>query len=148
MGVIVQQIPTKGRETTDCTFVPVHIRGLLNEFLRRNNELNKLRQKEMSWLILVILVGCINLASIMNLTSVPLLLNLWLIIGFLFILRQYLIVKRASAHVYVNVHILYHHFLGKLDVGFCEHESTCQCVENFRKYVWRKYRVSLHRNTL
>lgn len=148
MGILVQKLSTKGRETANYTFVPVHIRGLLNEFLRRYSELQKLRQREMSWLILVLLLGLLSLTSLMFLPTTPLFVSLCLLFAFFFILRQYLIVRNTSSHVYVNVHILHHHLLGKLDVGFCEHDSACQCAENFRKYVWSEYRVSLYGDLL
>lgn len=146
MGIFVQQLSLKSRENADYTFVPVHIRGLLYEFLRRFNELQKLRQREMSWLISVMLFGVLSLTSLMLVPTISLFVSLCLLFAFCLILRQYLIVRKTSTHVYVNVHILHHHLLGKLDVGFCEHDSTCQCVENFRKYVWKEYRVSLYGN--
>lgn len=148
MGVFVQQLSTKGRETANNTFVPVHIRGLLKEFLKRYSELQELRQREMSWLIFVVLLGFLSLTSLMFFSKTPLFVTLCLLLAFILILRQYLILRNTSTHVYVNVHILHHHLLGKLDVGFCEHDSTCQCAENFRKYVWKEYKISLYGNLL
>lgn len=148
MGVFAQQLSTKGRETADSNFVPVHIRGLLKEYLRRYSELQKLRQREIGWLVSSLILGTLSLTSLMVPSMSLFHLTLSLILAFFLALRQYLIVRNISNHVYVNVHILHHHLLGKLEVGFCEHDSACQCAEDFRKYVWKKYRVSLRGNLL
>lgn len=144
MGVLVQQLPAKGRDTADTTLVPVHIRGLLNEFFRRYDELQKLRQRELIWFILVLSFGFLCLTSLMFFSKPLLFFTLCLLFAFVLTLRQYLIVRNKSTHVYINVHILHHHLLGKLEVGLCEHDSACQCAENVKKYVWKKYRVSLY----
>lgn len=148
MGILVQQLSTKGQETANYTFVPVHIRGLWNEYLRRYSELQKLRRREISGLIFVVLLGFLSLTCLMLFPTTPLFATLCLLFAFSLSLRLYLRVRNASTHVYVNVHILHHHLLGKLDVGFCEHDSDCRCAENFRKFVWKEYRISLYGNLI
>ena len=144
MGVTVQQLPTSGWRTSDCTFIPVHIRGLFYEFLKRYKDLEKLRRRETSWLVLVLSLGLISLTNFMYLNSTSVILTLCMFIAFLIILRRYLSIKTSVAHTYLDVHIVHHHLLGKLEVGFCEHEYPCQCVEQFRKFVWKKYRISFY----
>ncbi len=148
MGVVAQQLSTKGRDTAEGINVPVHIRGLLDEFSRRYDELRQIRRREMSWFILVLSLGFLDLTSLMLFSSTPLLLMFCLLLAFFITLRQYLRVKEASNHAYVNVHILHHHLLGKLEVGLCEHETVCQCAENVRKYMWKKYKIALNQNLL
>lgn len=148
MGVTIQQLHTSGWKTSDCTLIPKHIRGLFYEFLNRYEDLEKLRRKETSWLMLVLSLGLISLTNFMYINSNSIILALGVFIAFLVILRQYLFIKKSVAHAYVNVHILHHHLLGKLEVGFCEHEYPCQCVEQFRKFVWKEYRISFYGKSL
>ncbi len=58
--------------------------------------------------------------------------------------RHYLELNERVSHLYVNVHILHHHLIGKLEVGFCDHFEPCQCAENFRRYVIKNYSISLY----
>lgn len=148
MGVAAQQLFTKGRDTAEGIYVPVHIRRLLDEFSRRYDELRQIRRREMTWFILVLSFGFLGLTSLMLFSSTPILLTFCLLLAFFVTLAHYLRVKEASYHAYVNVHILHHHLLGKLEVGLCEHETVCQCAENVRKYMWKKYKISLYENLL
>jgi hypothetical protein len=147
MGVAAQQLSTKGRDTAEGIYVPVHIRRLLDEFSRRYDELRQIRRREMTWFILVLFLGFLDLTSLM-LSSTPILLTFCSLLAFFATLAQYLRVKEASNHAYVNVHILHHHLLGKLEVGLCEHDTVCQCTENVKKYMWIKYKISLYENLL
>jgi hypothetical protein len=148
MGVTVQQLPTTGWRDSDCTYIPVHIRALFYEYLKRYRNFETLRRKETNSFLLVLSIGIISLTNFIYLTSIPVFLFLGLFIIFIHFLRRYIILKKSVAHAYVNVHILHHHILGKLEVGFCEHESPCQCVEQFRKFVLRKYRISFYGNII
>jgi len=60
-----------------------------------------------------------------------------------FTIRHYLAMSVRANHLYVNVHILHHHLVGKLEVGFCDHLEPCHCVENFCSYVLKNYKISL-----
>lgn len=57
MGVFVQQVPSKVLNTAESNSVPIHIRGVLKEFLRRHSELQRLRHREIASLMAVILFG-------------------------------------------------------------------------------------------
>ncbi|AFM00879.1 hypothetical protein Desde_2549 [Desulfitobacterium dehalogenans ATCC 51507] len=150
MGVFVQQVPSKVLNTAESNSVPIHIRGVLKEFLRRHSELQRLRHREIASLMAVILFGFLSLWGMMfpKYPELSFLINSLLLAGFVLTFRQYLKARRVSQHVYINVHILYHHLLGKLEVGFCEHESPCQCAETFRKYMWNRYGISFYGNSI
>jgi hypothetical protein len=146
MGIFAQRLTSQRWETGDSALVPAHIRGLLNELLARYSEWQKIRRREASWLICVVILGFLCLTVSMLSFKTPIFVTLGLLAAFVVVLRKYLLVRKISTHTYVNVHILHHHLLGKLEVGFCQHDSACQCAENFRKHVWRKYRISLYGN--
>lgn len=150
MGVFVHQVPTRALNYAESHSVPQHMRGVLREFIRRYTELQRLRHKEVGWMMIVILLGFLSLWGMMF--SIYQELSFWInslfFVGFVLTLMQYLKIRRISQHVYVNVHILYHHLLGKLEVGFCEHESPCQCAEAFRKYIWKRYGISFYGNSI
>ncbi len=121
----------------------LHQERLFLEFLRWYKEFHEYRIKEYLWFSLVISVGSLLLISflILNYTFY---LSIVLLGLLLVALRKYLRIKESADHSYVNVHILKHHILGKLDVGFCQHPEPCSCAENFRRYVWVKYGISLY----
>jgi hypothetical protein len=148
MGVIVQPLLSKGREITECPSVPSHIRGLFFEFVKRYDEWQSLRRKEGCWLALVVFLGLLSLTSFMWMPYTTEWVTFGFFVFFIAILTRYMAVKRDSIHAYVNVHILHHHLLGKLEVGFCDHEKGCQCAVNFRKYVWEEYQISLYGNSI
>lgn len=150
MGVFAHQAPIRALNTAESHHVPNHMRGVLREFLRRYSELQRLRHREVAWMMMVILLGFLSLWGMMFPTYQEILfwINSLLLVGFLLALKQYISVRRVSQHVYINVHILYHHLLGKLEVGFCEHESPCQCAEAFRKYIWKRYGISFYGNSI
>lgn len=66
-----------------------------------------------------------------------------MLVFFYFASRHYLELNEQVSHLNVNVHILHHHLVGKLEVGFCEHLEPCQCAEDFRRYVTKNYNISL-----
>ncbi|MGE4273157.1 MAG: hypothetical protein AB7E31_09850 [Desulfitobacterium sp.] len=150
MGVFVQQVSSNSWNPVESHSVPSHLRGLLQEFLCRYRELQSARYREVAWVMAVISLGFFCLGSVMFTPLVELssLLSILLLVVFFLALKQYLKVRRLAEHVYINVHILYHHLLGKLEVGFCEHESPCQCTENFRKYMWNRYGISFYGNSI
>ena len=75
-------------------------------------------------------------------------MSMVMLVSFYFATGHYLEVSERVNHLYVNVHILHHHLIGKLEVGFCDHSEPCDCVENFRRYVVKKYSISLYNSSL
>lgn len=146
MGVTVLQLPSSARRTSDCTFIPVHIRGLFYEYLKRYQDLEHLRRRETNWLILVLFLGFVSLTNLVYLNSTIIAFSSFIL--FSLFLKHYITLKKSVNHAYVNAHILHHHLLGKLEVGFCDHETHCQCVDQFKKFVWNKYRISLYGSSI
>lgn len=105
------------------------------------------QKRELGWLTVTMTLGLVSLATWMY---VPLAggVNFTLLLLFIGALRRYLSVRKRVNHLYINVHILHHHLMGKLDVGFCEHQGVCQCAEQFKKYVWEHYRISLYEDVV
>lgn|SRR5690554_6276907 len=145
MGVYAQHMAARKSELVEGKVIPIHLQGLVREFLRRYDELQNLRKKELSWMIFLTLVGCLSLWGFVLVNS-PF-FYIMALLGFGLVLRQYLSIRKECHRVYVNVHILYHHLLGKLEVGFCKHLTPCQCVEDFKRYFWRTYGISFYTTT-
>ena len=120
------------------------MRVLFWEFLRRNRDLQMAQRRETIWLSTVIVLGVLAVVLPVPARHGGVILSFGCI-GLLFMsVRRYQAANRVVRHLSVNVHILYHHLLGKLEVGFCEHKVPCNCAEEFRRYVWRTYRISLY----
>jgi len=126
----------------------VRMGQLFYEFLGRYNEWKIAKLKATIGLLILLFLGlCILFLSWFSpgrgliISMVPLLL-------FYFATRHYLEVNERVSHLYVNVHILHHHLIGKLEVGFCDHSEPCYCVENFRRYVVKQYSISLYNGSL
>jgi len=143
----VSSLLLRGRVAANDETLPVksqRVALLFYEFLRRHRELADAERKETIWLSLAIILG---IASVMVPLADP--DGGWVGVAglgaFLAVLRQYVRYNTAVNHLYVNVQILHHHLLGKLEVGFCEHAGEpCACAEEFRRYVWQTYRISLY----
>jgi len=146
MGIFVQQVSAAQIGTSEANNVPKHIEGVLEVFLKRYNELQRLKQKEFVRLIVVLVLGFLCLWSMLFLATAELAVGLSsiLVLGFIFSLKQYYQAYKETHHVYINVHILYHHLLGKIEVGFCQHQSPCQCAEAFKQYMWKRYGISFY----
>ncbi|MDI6813680.1 MAG: hypothetical protein QMC95_12965 [Desulfitobacteriaceae bacterium] len=134
-------LPNQINERWQQDFPPVIVR-LFEEYLRRWEELRRARKREALWLILLTLTGALAL-------FVPWLPgHLWGSIGgFGLALAVFYRYRRVSSQVYhslVNLNVLHHHLLGKLEVGFCNHVGPCECADEFRHHVWRKYHISLY----
>lgn len=117
---------------------------LFYEFLTRYEELQRAKEKEvLSFVAGVSLgVGVLFFPWLSNSSGLAV-CGLCLMLFYLAI-RKYLYYDELVNHLYVNVHILHHHLLGKMDVGFCSHSEPCNCAETFRRYVWKNYRISLY----
>lgn len=144
MGVIVQPLLiSRKTEKKGAPAISQSMDRLFTEFLVRYREWQSYQKRELGWLLATMTLGLTSLAFWMYF-SFAWGMNIALLLLFIGILRRYLNVRNQVNHLYINVHILHHHLLGKLDVGFCNHLGECQCSEQFKKYVWDHYRISLY----
>lgn len=146
MGIIIQPLSvTKTKERTIPDLSP-RMNRLFTEFLIRYEKWRMVQKSELEWLIVTLILGLTSLTLWMYpLIYWGIIFSLLLFVG---ALRRYLKVKEYSNHLYVNVRILHHHFLGKLEVGFCDHQYPCQCAEQFKAYVWKQYGISFYGDKL
>lgn len=144
MGVFCQ--PINGYvplQYPDLPYASPSVARLFFEFLNRLKELRKVRLKEKIWLIFSVLSALLTIFSL-NLSSFFLAFLVFFLLLLYISFKKYLYFNEKANHLYINVHILHHHLIGKLEVGFCEHEAGCSCANNFRAYVWENYRISLY----
>lgn len=133
-------------KTTGIRNLPVpsvRMAQLFSEFLGRYNDWKiAQRQKTIGSLILLSL-GLCSFFLLWFLPGRRLIMMMVMLVLFYLASRHYIKATERVSHLYVNVHILHHHLIGKLEVGFCDHLAPCQCVENFRCYVLEEYAISL-----
>ena len=127
-------------------FPSVRMAELFYEFLRRYNEWKTAKHQEMIWLAAALSLGLLGLLIPLILPSNWILMSVAVLGSLYFVIRHYLEINKRVIHLQVNVHILHHHLMGKLEVGFCNHAEPCQCVEKFCSYVLRRYGISLDKN--
>lgn len=147
MGVIIQPFYVQKVKHDGEPAISLQMERLFTEFLVRYTEWQSYQKRELGWLTATMILGLASLASWMYLPYAGG-LDFALFLLFIGVLRRYLSVRQQVNHLYINVHILHHHLLGKLDVGFCNHQGECQCAEQFRKYVWKHFRISLYEDGL
>ena len=116
---------------------------LFKEFLRRYEELRLAKRREAFWFAGAVGVGLFALSLPWLFPKTGVFLGGICLIWLYYFLRKYIRMNAVVNHINVNVHILHHHLLGKLEVGFCYHSKPCSCAENFRSYVWDTYHISL-----
>lgn len=143
MGVIVQPLYTRKLKQESVPALSQQMDRLFTEFLVRYKEWHSFQKRELLWLATTMILGMVSLTLWMYA------LYAWgvylvLCLSFVLVFCHYLKVRQCANHLYINVHILYHHLLGKLDVGFCDHEAPCQCSDQFKKYAWEHYGISLY----
>ena len=134
-------LPNQSSQRWPQDFPPTIVR-LFEEYLRRWQELRSARRREVFWLVLLTVSGAVALL-------VPWLPgHIWTgaggIVLFVAVFHHYRKVSTMVYHSFVNLNVLHHHLLGKLEVGFCEHDGPCECANEFRHHVWQKYRISLY----
>lgn len=130
-----------------AVFAP-NIELLFQEFMRRYRELQAAKRLETLWFASAVLLG-VAVVCLPWVFPDKGLVSAGAVLIFLYItVRKYMRQTELVNHLSVNVHILHHHLLGKLEVGFCTHTSTCNCAEEFRQYVWHNYRISLYGGSL
>jgi hypothetical protein len=60
--------------------------------------------------------------------------------------RKYALYHQRLNHASVNLEILKHHLIAKLELGLCRRRQTahCDCREHYHHYVWDRYGLSLY----
>lgn len=134
-------------ESLDLAFPSVRMAELFYEFLKRYKDWKLAKLQASIGTILVLCLGLVALLIPWNLPRMGVLMSLGVLILLYFSVRYYLEINKQVSHLYINVNILHHHLSGKLEVGFCDHYEPCQCVENFRSYVLRNYRISFENDS-
>jgi len=121
---------------------------LFYEFLGRYKEWRIAKLHEMIWILIVLCLGMLAVLIPWIMPNNGLAISSAVLVLFYFATRHYLDLNARVSHLYVNVHILHHHLIGKLEVGFCDHRELCYCVENFRSYVLKNYGIFLDNRSL
>lgn len=142
MGVLCHYVADNTLESPNPPFPSIRMAQLFYEFLRRYNEWKYIRHREKIGLFVVILLGILAFVMPWLFPKVGIGVSITMLILFYFAAKHYIHLNERVGHVYVNVHILHHHLTGKLEVGFCDHQEPCECVEDFRCYVLKKYNIS------
>lgn len=147
MGVIIQPLYVKKTKTIISPAISPQMSRLFTEFLVRYEEWRAIQKRELEWLIVTLILGLTSL-TFWTYPQIHWGIDIISLLLFIGVLRHYFRLKEYSNHLYVNVHILHHHFLGKLDVGFCDHQYPCQCADQFKAYVWKQYGISFYGDNL
>lgn len=123
---------------------------LFYEFLNRYSAWKAAKYQERVWLLfLFCLVICFFLSNYYLVERKLIIgLDLFLLAFFSFAAYRYIEFSKQTNHSWVNVNALYHHIVGKLEVGFCDHDGSCRCVEDFCSYVAKEYRIFFRDNYL
>lgn len=150
MGVLSHSLygKTKALENQNPPFPSLRMAKLFYEFLSRYKEWKIAKLKELISLHIVLILGLCAFILPWVIPNTGIIASLAVFIPFCCMTSYYLKVNKLVCHLYVNVHILHHHLIGKLEVGFCEHNELCHCAENFRYYVLKHYGISLDNRTL
>jgi len=135
VGILCQYVVDKTGESPNPPFPSARMAQLFYEFLGRYNDWKLARRQETIGLIIVLVLGLLALIIPWVFPNNRMTVSFAMLTLFYFATRKYIELNEQASHLYVNVNILYHHFIGKLEVGFCDHREPCQCAENFRGYV-------------
>ena len=130
--------------------LPVHsvqTAKLFFEFLRRYNEWKTAKFQETLWMLILLILGFCILFFPLFLPGRGLTISIIMLIFFSIAMHHYVKVNKRVRHISVNVNILHHHLIGKLEVGFCNHSNNCHCVENFLRYVMAEYNIYLYKRS-
>ena len=148
MGILGQFALSEMVGTPNPPFPSVRMAKLFYEYLGRYYELKTAKLHETFWMMIALCLGLFSLFIPLFLPGIWITMSLVVLGLFYFVMRHYIEVSERVNHLHVNVHILHHHLIGKLEVGFCDHVEPCQCVENFCSYVFRQYSISLDKGSL
>ena len=147
VGILCQPI-LKPTEHQNLPVPSVRMAQLFYEFLGRYNEWKIAKLQETIWILIILLIGLCILFIPWFLSGSGLIMSMVMLVFFFFAANHYIELNERVSHLYVNVHILHHHLVGKLEVGFCDHSEPCHCVQNFRRFVEKKYSISLNNGSL
>ena len=142
MGVLCQYVVDKTVESPNPPFPSIRMAQLFYEFLSRYNEWKLARRQETIGTIILLMLGLLALIIPWVFPKVGMSVIIAMFFLFYLTTKHYIELIERVNHLYVNVHILHHHLVGKLEVGFCDHQEPCQCVEDFRRYVLKNYDIS------
>lgn len=147
MGVLCQSVLDKTAGSVNSPFPSVRMAKLFYEFLGRYKEWRVAKLHETIGILIVLFLGLLAFLIPWIIPKNGVVLSV-VLFCFYIAIQHYLEAKERVGHLYVNVHILHHHLIGKLEVGFCDHQEHCHCVENFRCYVLKKYGIILDNTSL
>ena len=146
MGVLSQ--PLFGIITTSSSphppFPSTRFAKLFYEFLSRYNEWQTVKLQKQLLKTMIFFLGIVSLATLLLASYDGAIISICLIVPLFLTAQKYIEVNERVSHLYVNVQILHHHLIGKLEVGFCDHVEICHCAENFCKYVAKNYGIILN----
>jgi hypothetical protein len=91
---------------------------LFYEFLGRYNEWKIVKHQEKIGMLFLLSLGLCILILPWFLTGRGHIMSMVMLVLFYFATRYYLLVKERVGHLYVNLHVVHHHLLSKLEVGF------------------------------
>lgn len=148
MGIFGQLTLSEMVGTPNPPFPSVRMAELFYEYLGRYNEWKTAKFQETFWMMIALGLGLFSVFIPLLLPKIWMPMSLAVLGLFYFVRHHYLEVSERVNHLHVNVHILHHHLIGKLEVGFCDHVEPCQCAEKFRSYVLRNYNLSLDNRSL
>ena len=148
MGILCQRVLNKTVRHAELPVPSVRMALLFYEFLSRYKEWKYARLQETVGKLIVLFLGLTILSIPWSWPNIRLIRSCVVLVLFYLAICYYLKVNERVSHLYVNVHILHHHLIGKLEVGFCNHSEPCHCVENFRCYVLKNYNISLDKSSL
>ncbi|WP_407308603.1 hypothetical protein [Desulfosporosinus sp. SB140] len=143
MGIHCQPIFPKTTSPLNLPVPSARIAQLFYEFLRRYYEWKSAKIQEVIGMLILLIIGAGIISIPWMIPNIGVILSLALLALFYFAAKHYLTVNERVCHLYVNVHILHHHLIGKLEVGFCDHHEPCHCVEEFLDYVSKNYHIDL-----
>ncbi|MHB8125485.1 MAG: hypothetical protein ACYDEJ_07555 [Desulfitobacteriaceae bacterium] len=117
---------------------------LFYEFLHRYQEWSKVKRQENLLFIGLVIVGMIAFFYLCKFPQIDIVYSFLWLFFFCILIVFFQKVSLSVNHQGINTRIVYHHLIGKLEVGFCQHHQPCSCVEDFRQYVLKNYYISLY----
>lgn len=148
MEILCQHVLSKTVRHAELPVPSVRMALLFYEFLGRYKEWKIAKLQETIGMLIVSFLGLCILFIPWFWRDIGVIISFVVLVLFYFAIRHCLKINERVSHLSVNVHILHHHLIGKLEVGFCDHSEPCHCVENFRCYVLSNYNISLYKGPL
>jgi len=148
VGILCQPVLKKTVRLAELPVPSVRMALLFYEFYGRYKEWEIAKFKEKIGILIVIFLGLCSLFTPWFWREIGIIISFIVPLLFFLATRYYWELNKRVNHLYVNVYILHHHLIGKLEVGFCDHTKPCHCVENFRCYVLKNYNISLYKRSL